>query len=83
MTGPRESTLINCSLSKGSLRPFDINLSKATDVARRIGSDVSVSRVMNSGTVAGVTVKLMSIQPEFTSGNDAMQAMDIRAETMN
>lgn len=56
---------MSCSLSPGSLRPFDTIRSRATEVASLIGSDGSDSNVNSSGIVLGVTVKLMSIQPDL------------------
>lgn len=65
MTWARESTLMSCSLSPGSLRPFDTIRSKANEVASLIGSDGSDSNVNRRGIVLGVTVRLISIQPDL------------------
>lgn len=54
---------MSCSLSSGSLSPFDRMRSKAADVARRIVRLGSGSNVNKRGIVVGVTVKLISIHP--------------------
>lgn len=54
---------MSCSLSSGSLRPFDRMRNKAADVARRIVRLGSGSNVNKRGIVIGVTVRLISIHP--------------------
>ena len=62
-TCPSDSTFKSCNLSPGSLSPLETIRRSATDVANRIGSDGSARRVNKRGTVVGVTVRLISIQP--------------------
>lgn len=62
-TWPRDRTLSNCSLSLGSFKPFETTRSRASDVASRMGNETSASRLNSNGTVVGVTVRLISIQP--------------------
>ena len=50
-------------MSPGSFKPFDTMRNKETEVARRIGREESASSVNKRGTVVGVTVRLISIQP--------------------
>lgn len=62
-TSPRDRTLINCSLSPGSLRPFVTIRNRAAEVARRMVSSGSERSENNRGMVEGVTVRLISIHP--------------------